>query len=367
VILLTVDCLRADVFTEPGHRHAYYDRLKHDAVWFTEARTPGSATVPSLSAVFSGKYYSELLWKRRSKRGDVWPAEDPSVRFPELLQRASVRTVTVASKTWLMNEHGVVRGFDEQDDLDRKRTPRVNHVKIAKLLPKIEQQLTRHQKGPLFLYAHAMDPHWPYDSGRVKRGKLFDRYTSEIDKVGKQLARFDDWLRAQGLFDRTTLILSADHGEAFGEHGTTQHSKTLYDELIHVPLWIRVPGAKGRTVAAPVSLIDLGPTILDLFGLPTPASYQGQSLVGFPRGESPELTRPIAAEGRLLQMVLFPDGKKAIFDSRRGIAELYDLKRDPTEANNLAENGNGPELSLLRAFFDLHKHPSYGRHAPYRP
>jgi hypothetical protein len=75
----------------------------------------------------------------------------------------------------------------------------------------------------------------------------------------------------------------------------------------------------------------------------------------------------VAAEGRLLQMMLFPDGKKAIFDSKRGIAELYDLARDPKENDNLAEGGNSPELSLLRAFFERHKNPAYERLPPFRP
>lgn len=369
VLLLTVDCLRADVFFthERRDRLDYFRELSKRAFTFTEARSAGSATVPSLSSLFAGKYYSELLWKRRSKRGDVWPFADESPRFPELLQRAGVRTVTVASKTWLQNEHGVLRGFDEQEDLDQNRKPRTNHVKLEELLPRLKEKLTAQDAGPLFLYAHAMDPHSPYDSGKVKRGNAFDRYWSEIDRVGKQLARFDDWLREQGLWDRTTLILTADHGEAFGEHGTTQHSKTLYDELVHVPLWIRVPNKEGLTVDEPVSLVDLGPTILDLFGQPVPDSYQGQSLAGFARGEAPELTRPVAAEGRLLQMMLFPNRKKAIYDTKRGISELYDLARDPTESDNLAEDGSAHELVLLRAFFDAHKNPAYAGLPPYRP
>lgn len=368
VLLLTVDCLRADLFEgELGKGFRYFERLHDSAVYFNQARAAGSATVPSLSALFSGKHYSELVWKRRSKRGDVWPAEDTSVRFPELLQRAGVRTVTVASKTWLQNEHGVVRGFDEEEDLDQNRKPRTNHVKLDELLPRIEARLKAHGSEPLFLYAHAMDPHSPYDSGKRKKGKARKRYESEVERVGEQLARFDRWLEKAGLYDRTTLILTADHGEAFGEHGTWQHSKTLYDELVHVPLWIRAPGVPSRRVTEPVSLIDLGPTILALFGQGTPASYQGQSLVGFLRGETPELTRPVAAEGRLLQMMVFPDGKKAIFDSKRGLSELYDLTRDPKERDNLAEDDHSAELLLLRAYFDRHRNPVYDGLPPYRP
>lgn len=368
VILLTIDCMRADVFDGKKRSELpYFDKLTKQSVYFSNARAAGSATVPSLSAMFSGKYYSELVWKRRSKGADVWPMADDSVRFPEILQRAGVDTVTFAAKTWLLSERGVVRGFSEKEDLDQNRKPRSNHVKFREVRPKLQQRLSQGSDAPLFFYAHLMDPHSPYNSGKRKKGKVFSRYVSEIDAVGRELQKLDDWLEREGLRERTTLVITADHGEAFGEHATWQHSKTLYEELVHVPLWIRVPGTKPRRVDDLVSLIDLGPTLLDLFGQPTPPSFQGQSLVPFLAGGTPELTRPVAAETRLIQMMVFPNGKKAIFDIRRGTYELYDLLEDPREKQNLAEDGSSDELRLLRAFFRQHQNPIYKRHAPYRP
>jgi arylsulfatase A-like enzyme len=365
VILLTIDCMRADVFdNDRKNPLSYFEGLSKTSVHFEQARSAGSATVPSLSAIFAGRYYSQIVWTKRSKGGDVWPNEDDGVRFPELLQRAGIPTATVASKAWLTNERGVVRGFDEETDLDRNRKPRTNHVKLKEIIPLLQERLERANGSPLFFYAHVMDPHSPYDTGK-RKGKPFDRFVSEIDQVGSRLQKLDEWLRKKGLFDRTTLIVTADHGEAFGEHATWQHSKTVYEELIRVPLWIRVPGVEPKRVAHPVSLIDLGPTILDLFGQPTPATFMGQSLVPLLTGER-SLTRPIAAEGRLIQTMIFPDGKKAIYDQRRGTHELYDLAKDPKELENLAEDGSNEHSRLLRAFFQKHQHPIYPDRAPYR-
>src|SRR5690606_37613960 len=103
----------------------------------------------------------------------------------------------------------------------------------------------------------------------------------------------------EDIADRTVMVVFSDHGEAFGEHGLQEHSRSLYEIMVRVPLIIHVPGVAPRAVDASVSLIDLGPTVLDLAGVATPGRMMGESLVPFLRGEAPVLTRPIVLEGRL--------------------------------------------------------------------
>jgi arylsulfatase A-like enzyme len=109
--------------------------------------------------------------------------------------------------------------------------------------------------------------------------------------------------------------------------------------------------------------VDIGPTVLDLMGLPTPAGFMGQSLVPFLRGGAAALSRPIVAESsRGLRAMVFPDGWKAIHDRRKGTFELYDLTRDPAELRDLAdEPGGQSRLELLKAFFYVHelRRPGY--------
>lgn len=124
-----------------------------------------------------------------------------------------------------------------------------------------------------------------------------------------------------------------------------------------MPLMIRAPGARPRRVNEPVSLVDLGPTVLDLMGVPTPCSFMGESLTPFLRGQDPKLTRPLLAERRYAQAMIFPDNTKAILDWKKGTEEIYDLERDPAETRNLCDE-LGPacaeRLDVLRAFFLVH-------------
>jgi arylsulfatase A-like enzyme len=323
--------------------------------------------VPSLSSIFSGKYYSELVWEAQSKGGEVWPGKDPTIRFPTLLGEHGVHTVTVASKSWLLSSRRVVAGFVEEYDLDQRRARRTDHVKSKELLGRVREVLSAPLKGPTFLYAHFMDPHTPYDSGKKKTGSSKEKYKSEIERIDRELSEFMRWLDKKGLSSRVVLMLSADHGEAFGEHGATFHAKNVYDELIRVPLWIRVPGVKAHNEKTPVSLIDLGPTVLDLFGVPTPGHFMGQSLTPLLRNGKAQLSRPIVAETRLKQTLVFPDGFKAIRDQQSGAREVYDLNRDPQESKNIIDRADPKYQNMLDAFFLVHMNPMYPKHAPYRP
>jgi arylsulfatase A-like enzyme len=158
----------------------------------------------------------------------------------------------------------------------------------------------------------------------------------------------------------------SDHGEAFGEHGMTWHGTTLYDELLRVPLMIWTHAGPPRTVADPVSLMDLGPTILDLMGVATPARFMGQSLVPYLRGERPNLTRPILAEARLQRALVTPDGMKVIYDTRSQTVEIFDLNRDPKEEKNLFGIAGDDPLGELRTFFQVHTLRRPGYEVPYR-
>ncbi len=367
VILLTIDSLRADLVQDHSTANLPFLRgLNQSAVYFRQARAAGPATVPSLTALFSGRYYSQMWWKSLFVGGDVWPNEDQQVRFPEVLQQHGVHTITFASLSWLTNEMRVAPGWHEQLDLDKHRKVRSNHVKSPEIISHIKKRLAGTLPGPTFLYAHLMDPHAPYDSGALTKGTPKALYTSEVERVDGELAELDTWFAAHDLASRVVWIISADHGQAFGEHGTTHHSKTLYDELIRVPLWIRIPGVEPRVVDEFVSLIDLGPTILDLMGAPTPGTFMGQSLVPALRGLGLQLSRPLGAEGRLKQALLFPDGIKAIRDQRTHTQEVYDLNTDPTEADNIVESADPKYLREVDTFFDVHLNPRYTKTAPYR-
>jgi choline-sulfatase len=178
---------------------------------------------------------------------------------------------------------------------------------------------------------------------------LMERYDYEIayvdSWVGKILAAIDK----NGLRDNTMLLVVADHGEAFGIHRVAGkkmffHGQTLYDELLRVPVLLRVPGAKPAVVDDLVSLLDVAPTVLDGLGVAAPDSMVGRSALGRALGGAPLEPRPIFAQllpapswkHKWMAMVSGDGRYKLIYRVSDRAFELYDLSQDPTEEKNLA-------------------------------
>jgi arylsulfatase A-like enzyme len=161
-------------------------------------------------------------------------------------------------------------------------------------------------------------------------------------------------------------VLSADHGESFGEHRSRSHGTTLYDEVLRVPLLIGGPGVRPGSIDDLVSLVDLAPTMLDLFDVEAPGHFMGQSLKPYILGERPVLTRPIVAEARDLIAFVSPKGLKVILDVKTERTELYDLETDPFELDNIADDDARlrDPLSYLYAFRDAHRLRRKGYQVP---
>lgn len=369
VILYTIDALRADVIESGKYdaRLPEFTRLKTEGVHFTQARSAGTGTSFALSALFMGKYYSEQYWSPNPKDGGtVYPWEDESIRWPDLLSARGIRTLAFVSRKFMLNEFGIARGFEES--VFTKPSRRRNRAPLGRDLGEAAlKRLAKHDGGPLFLWFHNMDVHGPFNM--AKGNTSFERYVGAAEIVDKEFGRLRALIERKGWGDRTTYILSADHGEAFREHGSSGHSSNMYEEVLRIPLVVAGPGVKPRAVGAPVSIIDIGPTVLDLFGLPTPGSFLGQSLAPLLRGEDVKLTRPIGAETRLKQTLVLSGGLKLIRDQRLGTREIYDLAADPGEQHNLADDPGADreaQMSLLAAFFDEHTLKRPGYKPPYR-
>jgi arylsulfatase A-like enzyme len=368
VVLITIDAVRADAVGDPANASLFptLTALARQGVSFTQAHAAGSQTALSLSALFSGRPFSEQLWTEHGSGASrfYYPAEDSSVRFPELLSAHGVGTVAFHGLGFLSGEYGVTRGFHDETVVVQG----IRHAQASELVDRLIGRLRRLKPGPAFLYTHLMEPHEPYDRGRLD-GTDEERYLSEIAVADAQVARV--WHLLEARFPgRWALFVSADHGEAFGDHGTREHGKTLYEELIHVPLFAIGPAFVPRVVSQRVSLLDLGPTMLDLFGVATPATFVGQSLVPLLAGQDVTLDRPLFAEGRLRRELTTAGGLVAIEDLRRKTAEVYDLSSDPGETRNLfdAEPARSDvALATLRAFFSAHTRTRDGYSPPFTP
>lgn len=368
VVLVSVEALRADVLAR-AHYEDQLPRLvwlRDHGAYFPRAVAPGSQTSVTLTTLFTGQYFSQLRWAKhgRGNKRFLYAAGDDAPRFPELLARSGVSTESFLGLIFLGEYYGIARGFGRETMVVQDR----RHAAAAELMRPLFARLRRVEREPFFAYVHLMEPHEPYDRGALREGSDWDRYVSEVAVVDRWIGRLLRLLRAR-FRGRAYLILIGDHGEAFGEHGTRFHSKTLYEELVRVPLVVWGPGIPARRLGEPAGLIDVGPTILHLFRLAPQPGHMGQSLLPLVTGQVRRLERPLLAEGRLRRASFQRDGLKVIEDTRRKTVEVYDLERDPLESRNLFDRRT-PEIeravARLRAFFDRYTLRTGGYEPPFK-
>jgi len=207
-------------------------------------------------------------------------------------------------------------------------------------------------RDPEFTVADYLRQEWWVNTGRATLGQrerqhLLSQYDGGISYVDAELGRLLDTLARRGLLERSLVIITSDHGEGLGEHGLVDHGQSVYQELIHVPLLIRVPGSGvARREVAPVSTLDLFPTILAAAGIAPPSG-----IAGIPLEQSVEARdRVLFSESfthdgmiswsprfRRIERAAISGGQKLIAGTDGGRA-LYDLDRDPDEQHDLASS-----------------------------
>lgn len=366
VILISVDAMRADLINDAKYAKQLPNlhRLAKQGTRFANARSTSAGTVVALSSISTGKHFSQLYWT--AYETDDWLPEDTSTHLAERLTAQGVDTWVAPGAEWFDQRFGMLRGF-EHGEYKRIKAKFSTAKTLTKL---IRAAMPSGPSAPRFIYAHFLDPHHPYTRGKNKDGTPFERYLSEVAVVDSKIGGLLRSLKKRDLLEHTTLIITADHGEAFGEHGVKhKHSVNLYDELVRVPLIVVGPDVAKQVVEAPVSIIDLGPTVLDLFGLPTPGDAMGQSLVPHLLGRGEPFHRPIAMEGLQKQAMVFANGIKVIRDLRRRTLEVYDLSDDPEELTNLSDDIDleaSAEYRRFHQFFEVHRFTADGYKHPRR-
>jgi choline-sulfatase len=229
-------------------------------------------------------------------------------------------------------------------------------VGTPELVDFVISELEKSKDGPVFVYLHLLDPHAPYLTHGQPKTSNRKAYWLEVKFVDEQIGRLRKAVRSLGLADRTMLVISSDHGEAFGENGLYRHNKPLYDIMLRVPLLVEYPNAKRRAVEEYVSLMDIAPTVLDVFGLETPGYWMSETLVPQLVGKPGPAHRPIFMERPDEQGILFADGFKVLLRQKPFSEEVYDLNRDPGEEDNIRERAGigDARVGLARAYVKAH-------------
>ena len=387
VVMVVGDTLRADKLSCMGGPEGltpYLDRIAAQGVRFNQARSHAPWTLPSTASMLTSVHPEEHGAGGRLGRFTKLDAEVQTV--VKTFRDQGYRTHAIVNVLFLDPERfGVTRDFEtvDQQVFETNVDVRAADATTRAALDWIE---ANGDDGPFFLLVHYFDPHCVYAPPRafrerwaepgdregewtfgtrpqmvaIREGELSPAaatirraealYNGEVSYLDAQIGRLDDGLAARGERDDLVLVVTADHGEEFLEHGGFEHGHTLYDELVRVPMVIRAPGQLAPAVVeTPVRHIDLAPTLCELCDLPLPEQFLGRSLVSLAGGEA-GAPRPTLAHGNMWarpQTSWTSGGWKLIV--RDGVApELYEVAADPAEQRDLA--GSRPEeLARLQA------------------
>ena len=349
IVWIVVDTLRADHtgFLGKTSTTPRLDALSEGSLVFTQAISQASWTKPSVATMFTSMNPRQHgVRKGLLRRGDVLPEE--LLTIAEVLQASGWTTLAVQMNPHLNSQMKFDQGFDVyQDRLPVRSDASTINSEVKQLLKILKGQT-------YFLYIHYMDVHLPYRehkeysdmygdhdtplSGlflrRIQKLSLTENdkeylkalYDGEVrhvdEQIGELLEEFDE---------NTVIIVSSDHGEEFWDHGGFEHGHSVYDELIRVPLLVKVPGYGHQRIDSQVRLLDIAPTILDVLGIDIPGQFMGKSLLEAlrdPQDRDSWSESTLYGQPRLANRT---GTEKVIFNIEDGTFEAYDLATDPLE------------------------------------
>jgi arylsulfatase A-like enzyme len=345
VILLVVDAMRDDMPWNGYERPIAPNltALHAKSVSYERGYSISSFTSKSVAAILSGQYPSSL---DRTTPFFTSYRDKTNTFMAEVLRDNGVRTLGIQAHMYLKEKSGMHQGFDDWRmvpgiEWDPNKDPFVTSPQhTATVIDQLSDP--KNVSGKFFAYYHYMDPHDIYNSHEAapKWGTSpRDLYDEEMWFTDLHIQKALDFVASQPWGKDTAIIVTGDHGEAFGEHGFYRHARHLYEVLIRVPLFVHIPGVEPRKIARWRSHIDLVPTVYDLMGVTIPEGLPGTSLLPEMLGEDvPQ--RPIVADLpadniNTRRRVLIDDGYKLVAHGQDVRFEMYDVREDPGETKNL--------------------------------
>lgn len=390
VILITVDTLRPDLGfmgwkypTSPN-----LDKVAEKATIFENAYSMASYTGKAVGPMLIGRYPSETI----TEFSHFNSYSDANVFTAERVHDAGVRTFAGMCHWYFRPSSGLKQGFDVWDtsaippgmgDNDTTVTSQGMGDLALKLLQRPENTVgtdlpTEGSPSPegsgkkpfrFFAWFHFFDPHAQYvphkeapdfskDSTGAANGQTRQIYDQEVWYTDKHIGRVLDYVASQPWGEDTAIIMTADHGEAFLEHGMAWHGQQIWNELVHVPLFVYVPGQPPQRVKEKRSHIDVAPTILDLMGVPIPddGSLRGHSLIADVLSKDNKheerdvyVDMPAGPYNEAKRAIIFgpTPGTKLIHHGGYSY-NLFDLNEDPGEKKDLAPNKDKLKEAVTR-------------------
>ena len=376
IILVTIDALRADHLGVYGYDRPTspnLDRLAVDAAVVRNHISQAPFTKASIASLFTGLFptshkafttsrsFSETMTGHVTGSLPVTDVLDSTLwRLPSALAAAGYETAGVNANPFLLDEFGFAKGFDHYEFVTKGPNLASAEQVIGRALARIDG---RDARKPLFLWLHLMEPHSPYmpapeyrsmfpprtpprpapadaippwiaENGSTDANVYEALYDAEIREADTALGRFFDALKSRNLWSSLVLVVTADHGEEFFDHGGFEHNKTLYDEMLRVPLFVRAPGLRGGMREIQTQAVDLAPTLATIAGVPVPDYLAGADVWKdlHQRGGG----APLAYAERSGQLFAIRTREWKFISDLIAHHELYNLAVDPGEIHDLA-------------------------------
>lgn len=382
VVLYLTDTLRADHLGVYGYARPtspQLDAFAKDAVVFEQAIAQASWTKPSVASIFTS-----LLPGRHRVVQLRDPLDAGFTTLAEMLAGKGLATgAAVGNSVIYLEGHNFEQGFDYFAGVHGAGDKPSKDPKAKDVVDAALQWLDARAGFPTFVYVHTMDPHVPYAPPppfdqmfephplpdrpaadprhdyreSADRERMIAQYDGDVAYNDQQFGRFLGELKSRGLYDRALLIFVADHGEEFQDHGQWLHGRSVFDELVRIPLLVKFPGGKnaGRRVPQQVQQVDLLPTILESLGLPVPAppALAGRPILGVLGGSvsEPPAISEISHRGIVALGVRTSRDKYVQRFSPEEDELYFDLLKDPLEKDTVFVRG-GERVRLLRATLD---------------
>lgn len=389
IFLILIDTLRPDHLSCYGYERTTspnIDKLAAEGIRFEKAFSVAPWTNPSILALFTGLYPSDVWEPKPHKEAIRWALPKKVDTLAEILSVNGYFTIAASDHPGI-GHRLFGQGFDIYAHLYHNDGPYVKwrETDAEKILKQLHTLLEGRPERGLFTYVHLIYPHQPYKAPppydgyfgagtpkirRENKQEVINMYDEEIKRADDVVGEFLDYIRQLNLDDDSIVILLSDHGEGFWEHGLWEHGNSLYNELLHIPLILRAPGriAEAKTIRQLVRNLDLLPTILDLVGIEYDSkNYRGISLLPLTRGEDGENSKRLAFSefphskivfGRTIQSLT----EKLIDPSQDGKPlEYYDIIKDPGELNNLSSAQPAKAHDLISIMNDTSRSTSSSR------
>jgi len=363
VILVTIDTLRSDhvgAYGYPRGTTPTIDRIGAQGTVFEAAWAHAPSTRYSMPAILTGRLPLDVYYDT-SIAG--WPGLLPkATTIAEILHGQGLASGAFTNYWYFDKQRRMDQGFDVYDNDNARLHQGADpaHTKGSSSREQTDKALAfvaSHAQQRFFLWVHYYDPHHEYEphAGFERLGTSeVDRYDQEIAFTDQQLGRLVADLEARGLWDKTIIVITGDHGEGFGEHGVKQHGYDLYTQQTKVPLVVRVPGLAPRRSRTAVGHVDILPTLANLVGAAPSVEMMGRSLLGLVAGAPDDLTRAVfqqlSYEGNHEKRGAATADCHVLYNvSPHTSWEIYRLDTDPDETRDRASTP-GPCATVKDTF-----------------